>query len=257
MSYLDALFSLNGKVALVTGSNRGIGYTLARGLARAGARVVLNGRDRERTEAAARDLTDEGLAASTSIADVTDREAVIREVNRIEEQFGAIDVLVNNAGIQHRAPFVEFPVERFEAIMRSNVYGPFFVAQAVARGMTARARGSIINICSVQSELGRPSIVPYTASKGAMKMMTKAMAAELGSSSLRVNGLAPGYFRTDLNEALTKNPAFSDWLVSRTPLGRWGETDELIGAAIFLASDAASFVTGQIIYVDGGITSAV
>jgi gluconate 5-dehydrogenase len=222
MSYLDALFSLNGKVALATGSNRGIGYALARGLARAGASIVLNGRDRERTEAAARDLKDEGLAVSTSIADVTDREAVIREVKRIEEQFGAIDVLVNNAGIQHRAPFVEFPAEKFDAIMRSIVYGPFFVAQAVAQGMTARERGSIINICSVQSELGRPSIVPYTASKGAMKMMTKAMAAELGSSSLRVNGLAPGYFRTDLNEALTKNPEFSDWLVKRTPLGRWG-----------------------------------
>jgi gluconate 5-dehydrogenase len=257
MSYLDALFSLNGKVALVTGSNRGIGYSLARGLARAGASVVLNGRDRERTEAAARDLKDEDLAASTSIADVTDREDVIREVSRIEEQYGAIDILVNNAGIQHRAAFVEFPEEKFDAIMRSNVYAPFFVAQAVARGMTARARGSIINICSVQSELGRPSIVPYTACKGAMKMMTKAMAAELGSSSLRVNGLAPGYFRTDLNEALTKNPAFSDWLVSRTPLGRWGEMDELVGAAILLASDASSFVTGQIIYVDGGITSAV
>ena len=188
---------------------------------------------------------------------MTDREAVIREVKRIEEQFGAIDVLVNNAGIQHRAPFVEFPAEKFDVIMRSNVYAPFFVAQAVARGMTARARGSIINICSVQSELGRPSIVPYAASKGAMKMMTKAMAAELGSSSLRVNGLAPGYFHTDLNEALAKNPTFSDWLVNRTPLGRWGETDELVGGAIFLASDASSFVTGQIIYVDGGITSAV
>ena len=188
---------------------------------------------------------------------MTDREAVIREVNRIEEQFGALDVVVNNAGIQYRAPFVEFPAEKFDAIMRSNVYGPFFVAQAAAKGMIARARGSIINICSVQSELGRPSIVPYTTSKGAMKMMTKAMAAELGPSGVRVNGLAPGYFRTDLNEALTKNPTFSDWLVSRTPLGRWGEMDELIGAAIFLASDASSFVTGQVIYVDGGITSVV
>ena len=257
MSYLDALFALDGKVALVTGSNRGIGFCLARGLANAGATVVLNGRDRERTEAAARHLKDEGLAASTSIADVTDREAVIREVNRIEEEFGAIDVVVNNAGIQYRAPFVEFPAEKFDAIMRSNVYGPFFVGQAAAKGMIERARGSIINICSVQSELGRPSIVPYTTSKGAMKMMTKAMAAELGPSGVRVNGLAPGYFRTDLNEALTKNPTFSDWLVSRTPLGRWGETDELIGAAIFLASDASSFVTGQMIYVDGGITSAI
>jgi gluconate 5-dehydrogenase len=257
LSYLDALFALNGKVALVTGSNRGIGLSLARGLARVGASVVLNGRDRERTEAAARDLKDEGLGASTSIADVTDREAVIGEVNRIEEQFGAIDVVVNNAGIQYRAPFIEFPTEKFDAIMRSNVYGPFFVSQAAAKGMIARGRGSIINICSVQSELGRPSIVPYTTSKGAMKMMTKAMAAELGPSGVRVNGLAPGYFRTDLNEALTKNATFSDWLVSRTPLGRWGEMDELIGAAIFLASDASSFVTGQMLYVDGGITSAL
>jgi gluconate 5-dehydrogenase len=257
LSYLDALFSLDRKVALVTGSNRGIGFALARGLARAGATVVLNGRDRERTEAAARVLKDEGLAASTSIADVTNREVVIREVNRIEEQFGAIDVVVNNAGIQYRAPFVDFPAEKFDAIMRSNVYGPFFVAQAAAKGMIGRARGSIINICSVQSELGRPSIVPYTASKGAMKMLTKAIAAELGPSGVRVNGLAPGYFRTDLNEALTRNLTFSDWLVRRTPLGRWGETDELIGAAIFLASDASSFVTGQMIYVDGGITSAV
>ena len=257
MSYLESLFALNGKLVLVTGSNRGIGYALARGLACAGATVVLNGRDRERTEAAVRSLTEEGLVASTSIADVTDREAVNREVARIEQQFGAIDVLVNNAGIQHRAPLIEFPAERFDAIMRANVYGPFFVAQAAAKGMVARLRGSIVNICSVQSELGRPSIVPYTASKGAMKMMTKAMAAELGPAGIRVNGLAPGYFRTDLNEGLTKDPAFTDWLVSRTPLGRWGNTDELIGAAIFLASDASSFVTGQIVYVDGGITSSI
>jgi gluconate 5-dehydrogenase len=257
LSYLDTLFSLAGKVALVTGSNRGIGFALAQGLARAGATVVLNGRDHERTEAAARALKDEGLAVSTSIADVTNHEAVVREVKRIEQQFGAIDVVVNNAGIQHRAPFVEFTTERFEAIMRSNVYGPFFVAQATAKGMIGRGRGSIINICSVQSELGRASIVPYTASKGAMKMMTKGMAAELGPSGLRVNGLAPGYFRTELNEALVQDPSFTDWLVKRTPLGRWGKTDELVGAAIFLASDASSFVTGQMIYVDGGITSAI
>jgi gluconate 5-dehydrogenase len=178
-------------------------------------------------------------------------------VNGIEQRLGAVDILVNNAGIQHRAPFAEFPADKFDAIMRSNVYGPFFVAQAAARGMLARGRGSIINICSVQSELGRASIVPYTTSKGAMKMMTKAMAAELGPSGVRVNGLAPGYFRTGLNEALTKDPKFSDWLTSRTPLGRWGQTDELIGAAIFLASDAASFVTGQVIFVDGGITGVV
>ena len=257
MSYLDELFTLNGKVALVTGSNRGIGYALARGLAKSGATVVINGRDLGRTEAAAHALQSEGLAVSTSIADVTDREAVLHEVGRIEERLGAIDILINNAGVQHRAAFVDFPPDKFDALMRSNVYAPFFVAQATARGMIARTRGSIINICSVQSELGRPSIVPYTASKGAIKMMTKAMAAELGPSHVRVNGLAPGYFRTDLNEALAKNPEFSDWLARRTPLGRWGETDELVGAAIYLASDASSFVTGQILYVDGGITSAI
>ncbi len=257
MSYLDDLFTLNGRVALVTGSNRGIGFALARGLASAGATVVLNGRDRERTEAAGSTLRSEGLKVTTSIADVTDHDAVLREVSRVEEELGAIDILVNNAGIQYRAPFVDFPPEKFDAIMRFNVYGPFFAAQAAAKGMVARARGSIINVCSVQSELGRPSIVPYTASKGAMKMMTKGMAAELGVAGVRVNGLAPGYFRTDLNEALTKNAEFSDWLERRTPLGRWGETHELIGAAIYLASDASSFVTGQMLYVDGGITSAI
>jgi gluconate 5-dehydrogenase len=166
MSYLDALSSLNGKVALVTGSNRGIGYSLARGLARAGASVVLNGRDRERTEAAAHELKVEGLVASASIADVTDQQAVIREVRRIEEQFGAIDVLVNNAGSQHRAPFVEFPAEKFDTIMRSNVYGPFFVAQAVARGMTARSRGSIINIALCRASLGVPPSCPTRHPRG-------------------------------------------------------------------------------------------
>jgi gluconate 5-dehydrogenase len=214
--------------------------------------VTRGGRNWPRTPSKAR-----GSLSPRPFADVTDREAVVHEVRRIEERLGAIDILINNAGIQHRAAFVDFPLDKFDALMRSNVYAPFFVAQATARGMIARTRGSIINICSVQSELGRPSIVPYTASKGAIKMMTKAMAAELGPSRVRVNGLAPGYFRTDLNEALTKNPEFSDWLVRRTPLGRWGETDELVGAAIYLASDASSFVTGQILYVDGGITGVI
>jgi gluconate 5-dehydrogenase len=257
MSFLDDLFALNGKTALVTGSNRGIGFALAQGLGKAGAKVVLNGRDRARTEAAAANLKGQGLAVSTSVADVTDRDAVLSEIGRIEAEVGAVDILVNNAGIQHRAPFVDFPPERFDALMRVNLYGPFFVAQAVARGMVARKRGSIINVGSVQSELGRPSIVPYAASKGAIKMMTKGMAAELGASGIRVNGLAPGYFRTDLNEALVNNPEFSDWLGRRTPLGRWGETDELVGAAIYLASDASSFVTGQMVYVDGGLTGAI
>jgi len=192
LSYLDQLFTLNGKVALVTAPIAASAMRLRGASQKSGATVVINGRDRGRTEAAARALQSEGLAVSTSIADVTDREAVVHEVGRIEERLGAIDILINNAGVQHRAAFVDFPPDKFDALMRSNVYAPFFVAQATARGMIARTRGSILNICSVQSELGRPSIVPYTASKGAIKMMTKAMAAELGPSRVRVNGLAPG-----------------------------------------------------------------
>lgn len=256
MNVLDS-FRLDGRLALVTGSSAGIGLALARGLAQAGARVVLNGRDPARLAQACSELQREGLAVASHGFDVTDRVAVDAAVEAIERDVGAIDILVNNAGMQHRAPFPEFPAADWDQLMRTNLDSVFHVSQAVARRMIPRGRGRIVNICSVMSELGRPNIVPYTASKGAVKMMTKGMAAELGPLGITVNGIGPGYFKTELNRALVDDPAFSGWLVGRTPSRRWGEVDELAGAAVFLASDAGRFVNGHILYVDGGLTASV
>jgi gluconate 5-dehydrogenase len=251
------LFDLTGRRALITGSSRGIGLTLAEGLGKAGATIVLNGREPERAEAARKRLADQGIEARTSVFDVTDPDAVETAVARIEAEEGAIDILVNNAGIQHRMPLQDFPPDVFRRVLETNLFSAFYVAQAVARRMIGRGGGAIVNVCSVQSELARPSIAPYTASKGGLKMLTKGMAVDWGPHGIRVNGLGPGYFRTELNEALVADPAFTGWLSKRTPLGRWGEVDELIGAAQFLCSDASSFVTGHVLYVDGGITSSL
>jgi gluconate 5-dehydrogenase len=251
------MFRLDGKVALVTGSSGGIGFALARGLARAGAVVIINGRDRARVAQAAARLRDEQLIARECAFDVTQPDVVDLMVAHLERDVGAIDVLVNNAGVQRRMPLEDFPVETWKEITAINLDSVFFVSQAVGKRMIPRKRGAIINICSVMSELGRPTIVPYTATKGAVKMMTKGMAAEWGKHGIRVNGIGPGYFRTEMNTALAQNEAFSKWVAGRTPLGRWGEVDELVGAALFLASDASSFVTGHVLMVDGGMTSAV
>ena len=248
-------FSLDGRLALVTGSSAGIGFAIARALAQAGAAVVLNGRDGARLEVAAKALRAEGLVIHENGFDVTDREAVVAAVDAIEKGVGAIDILVNNAGIQRRGPLEDYDAGTWDELMRTNLDSVFFVGQAVARRMIPRGRGRIINICSVQSELGRPGIAPYTASKGAVKMLTKGMAIDWGRHGLNVNGIGPGYFATELNAALVKDEKFSSWLVDRTPSGRWGNVDELGGAAIFLASDAASFVNGHILYVDGGVTA--
>jgi gluconate 5-dehydrogenase len=249
-------FDLTGRRALVTGSSQGIGLALARALAEAGARVVLNGRDEARLEAAAEALRGEGAAVETAAFDVTDEAAVEAAVAEIEAG-GALDVLVNNAGMQFRTALEDFPAERWREIMRVNVESVFLAGRTVARGMIARGRGRIINIGSVQSELGRPSIAPYAASKGAVKMLTRGMCADWARHGLQVNGIAPGYFRTPLNRALVENADFTAWLKARTPAGRWGEVEELGGAAVFLASDAASFVNGQMLYVDGGITAVL
>jgi gluconate 5-dehydrogenase len=255
--FAKGLFDLGGKVALVTGSSAGIGLTLARGLARAGARVVLNGRDAERVEAARARLGDEGIAAGAAVFDVTDSQAVARGVAGVVEAEGRIDVLVNNAGIQHRAPLEDFPEEAFRRVIDTNLTSAFLVGQAVARGMIAAGGGAIINICSVQTVLARPGIAPYAASKGGLGMLTRGMALDWGKYGIRVNGLAPGYFRTELNAALVADQKFGAWLEGRTPLGRWGETEELVGAAVFLAAPASSFVTGHVLYVDGGVTSCL
>ncbi|HET9147430.1 MAG TPA: SDR family NAD(P)-dependent oxidoreductase [Acetobacteraceae bacterium] len=251
------LFDLSGRIALVTGSSQGIGLALARALASAGATAILNGRDAAKLEAAAESLREEGFAVHAAPFDVTDPQAARRAVEEIEGGIGPIGILVNNAGIQRRRPLEEFPEEDWREVMRTNLDSVFHVAQAVARRMIPRRQGKIINICSVQSELGRPTIAPYAASKGAVKMLTRGMCADWGPHNIQANGLAPGYFRTELNKALVENPAFSEWLCKRTPAGRWGNVGELAGAAIFLASPASDFVNGQIIYVDGGLTAVV
>lgn len=251
------LFGLDGRIALVTGSSAGIGLALAGGLAAAGAKIVLNGRDAGRLEAAAAALRGAGADVVTAPFDVTDASAVTAAVQRLEATVGPIDILVNNAGMQRRAPLEDFAHEQWHALMRTNVDSVFYVGQAVARAMIARRRGKIINVCSVQSELGRPGIAPYTASKGAVKMLTKGMAIDWGPHGIQVNGLGPGYFKTELNEALVKNEDFTRWLVGRTPSRRWGELDDLIGAAVFLASDASNFVNGHVLYVDGGVTATL
>jgi gluconate 5-dehydrogenase len=248
-------FDLSGRRALITGSTRGIGLALAGGLGRAGASIVLNGRDAATLDLAVTQLRATGVTVTGSAFDVTDHDAVATAVDAIEAEQGPIDILINNAGMQHRTPLEDFPAEVWHRLMRTNLDSAFFAGQAVARHMIRRQRGSIINVGSVQSELGRPGIAPYAASKGGLKMLTKGMAIDWGKHGIRVNGLNPGYFKTELNAALVKDAAFSDWLTRRTPLGRWGEVEELIGAAVFLASDAASFVTGHILFVDGGATS--
>ncbi len=254
---MQNLFDLTGRTALVTGSSKGIGFALARALGAAGATVVLNARDEVRLAAARAALQAEGLRAEAVAFDVTDADAVEAGVQRIEADIAPIDILVNNAGMQHRSPFTEFPVDAWRKLMSVNVDSVFFVGRAVAQRMVLRRRGKIINVCSVQSELGRPGIAPYAASKGAVKMLTKGMAIDLGKHGIQVNGLGPGYFKTELTDALVKDEAFSAWLAGRTPAGRWGEVGELGGAAVFLASEASSFVNGHILYVDGGITASL
>ncbi|SAK57225.1 SDR family oxidoreductase [Caballeronia ptereochthonis] len=251
------LFSLQGKRALITGSGRGIGLALARGLAGAGAAIIINDRNERKAAAVAAGLRDEGFDVGIAVFDVTDREQVIAAIGRIEKDIGAIDILVNNAGIQRRAPLESFDERDWNDLLRVNLDGVFQVSQAVARHMLARGRGKIINIGSVQSELARPGIAPYAATKGAIRMLTKGMCAEWARRGIQTNAIAPGYFETDLNRALVDDPAFSEWLCKRTPAGRWGRVEELCGAAVFLASPASDFVNGQTLFVDGGLTSVV
>ena len=252
-----ALFDLTGRRALVTGSGQGIGLALARGLAAAGASVVLNGRDPGKLAVAAEILESEGATVSTLAFDVTDHGAARAAVDRIEGEGLALDILVNNAGMQHRTALEDFPADAFERLLQTNVASVFHVGQAVARHMIGRGRGKIVNIASVQSALARPGIAPYTATKGAVANLTKGMATDWAPHGLQCNALAPGYFDTPLNKALVDDPDFSAWLAKRTPAGRWGKVEELVGACVFLASDASSFVNGTTLYVDGGITASL
>ncbi|RAX38575.1 SDR family oxidoreductase [Rhizobium tropici] len=248
------LFDLKGRRALVTGSSQGIGLALAKGLAAAGAEPVLNGRDKEKLAKAAENF--EGKVYQLAF-DATDHEAARQAINAFEAETGAIDILVNNAGMQFRTPLEDFPADAFERLLRTNISSVFNVGQAVARHMIKRGAGKIINIASVQTALARPSIAPYTATKGAVGNLTKGMATDWAKYGLQCNAIAPGYFDTPLNAALVADADFSAWLEKRTPAGRWGRVEELVGACIFLASDASSFVNGHVLYVDGGITASL
>jgi gluconate 5-dehydrogenase len=250
-------FRLDGRIALITGSSAGIGLALARGLGQVGATVVLNGRNNEKLTVVADALRAEGLSVHSRAFDVTDALSVTAAVDDIETNIGPIEVLINNAGIQRRAPLQDFPVEDWHELMRTNLDSVFLMGQAVARKMIPRKKGKIVNICSVQSELGRPNIAPYTASKGAVKMLTKGMAIDWGPHGINVNGLGPGYFKTELNEKLVADETFNAWLIGRTPSRRWGNVEDLAGAAVFLSSDASAFVNGHILYVDGGVTATL
>ncbi|HTS22553.1 MAG TPA: glucose 1-dehydrogenase [Casimicrobiaceae bacterium] len=248
-------FDLAGRRALVTGGGSGLGLAIARALAEAGAQVVINGRNRTRLEAAAKALSREALGVEVAPFDVTQPQAVTTAVAELEKG-GPIDILVNNAAVNRRAPLESFGDEEWRALMAANVDGPFHVARAVIPGMKARRRGKIINLCSLASDLGRPNIVAYATSKGGVRMLTRALAVELAPHNIQVNGIAPGFFRTDMNAALVGDAEFSAWVARRTPAGRWGDPPEIAGAAIFLASAAADYVTGHILAVDGGFGAA-
>ncbi|MDD9908326.1 MAG: SDR family oxidoreductase [Ahrensia sp.] len=250
-------FSLKGKTALITGSSQGIGYALAKGLAEAGATILLNGRDRAKLAAAAERLKTLSATIHTASFDVTDADAVSSAVDSFEAQTGPIDICVNNAGMQHRAPLENFPEDVFEQLLRTNIASTFYVGKSVAQHMIKRRHGKIINIASVQTALARPGIAPYAATKGAVGNLTKGMATDWARHGLQCNAIAPGYFDTPLNAELVADRDFCAWLEQRTPARRWGQVEELIGACIFLASPASSFVNGHILYVDGGITASL
>jgi gluconate 5-dehydrogenase len=242
-------FDLTGRTALVTGSTRGLGLALARGLAAAGARVAVNGRSADAAEAVAASIP----GALAAPFDVADEDAVAAGVAAL----GPVDVLVSNAGMTLRKPFLEFTLEEFRGLLDANLTSAFLVAKAVAPGMIERGAGKIVTVCSVLSELARESNAAYAASKGGLKMLTRAMCADWARHGIQANAIAPGWFRTDLTEALVTSPEFDAWLRRRVPAGRWGEPEELVGAAVFLASTASDFVNGQILYVDGGLSAVV
>ncbi len=255
---VSSLFDLSGRCALVTGSSQGIGAALAAGLAQAGARVVLNGRDRETLARARDELAGRtGTPVHAVAFDVTDPDAVDAGLREIEASAGPVDILVNNAGAMHREPMLQLPLADWQRLLDTDLTSAFIVGRAVARGMVERGYGKIINICSVMSWVTRPGIAGYAAAKGGLAMLTRSMCAEWASSGVTANGLAPGYVVTELTRALADDPEFDAWLRRRTPAGRWGRLDELVGTAVWLAAPASDYVNGQVIAVDGGMTAVL
>ncbi|MBP7002693.1 SDR family oxidoreductase [Amaricoccus sp.] len=253
----DTPFGLAGRTALVTGSSRGLGLAIARGLAQAGAALVLNGVDATRLADTAATLRAEGLDVRTACFDVTDEAAVVAAFAALDAGGVAIDILVNNAGTQFRRPMVDLDTADWQRVIDTNLTSAFVVGREAARRMIPRGRGKVINIGSLTSELARATVAPYTVAKGGIKMLTKAMAAEWGGHGIQANAIGPGYMLTDMNEALIANPEFDAWVKGRTPARRWGKPEELAGTAVYLASPASDYVNGQIIYVDGGMISVL
>jgi len=252
-----SLFDLKGRTALVTGSSRGLGRAIAEGMAKAGARIVVNGTDPARVETAVGELRAAGFAAEGAAFDVTDEAAIVKAFEGFDRSGIEIDILVNNAGIQMRKPLVEFSGADWRKVIETNLTSAFIIGREAAKRMLQRKRGKIVNIASLASELARPTVGPYTAAKGGIKTLTKSMAVEWAASGIQANAIGPGYMLTDMNQALMSNADFNNWLMSRIPSKRWGKPDELVGAAIFLASSASDYVNGQTIYVDGGMLAAM
>jgi gluconate 5-dehydrogenase len=251
------LFDLSDRTALVTGGGSGLGYAIARALAGAGATVVQHGRNADNLRRSEAEIAAAGGRVAHVVCDLADADRIRPTVEQLERQHGGIDILVNNAGINQRVPLTEFPKEGWDRMIAVHLSAPFLLAQAVAAGMIARRRGKIINVASIMAELARPTIVPYAAAKGGLKMLTRALAVELAPHNIQVNAIGPGFFKTPMNTVLIANPEFDTWVKRRTPAGRWGEPDELAGIALLLASPASDYINGQIIFVDGGLTAAV
>lgn len=251
------LFDLTGRTALVTGSSRGLGFAIAEGLAVAGARIVLNGVDAARLADSAAALRGKGHAVEAYAFDVCDEGAVVGAFEQLDAADIEVDILVNNAGVQFRKPMVELATEDWRRVIETNLTSAFVVGREAARRMIPRRRGKVINIGSLTSELARATVAPYTVAKGGIKMLTRAMTAEWAGHNIQANAIGPGYMLTDMNQALIDNPSFDAWVKGRTPAGRWGRPEELVGVAVFLASNASNYVSGQIIYVDGGMVSVL
>lgn len=250
---LMKLFDLSGRTALVTGSSRGLGLAMARGLAEAGAAIILNGRSRDRLESAERSLREDGFDVRASVFDVTDASSAAAAI----DELGPVHILINNAGTTKRGLVEDIEASDLERVHRVHVTGAFNTSKAVATGMKERGAGKIINVCSLTSEVGRPGIAAYMAAKGGLRNLTKAMALDWARHNIQVNGIGPGYFKTELTKPLAEDVEFDAWLCGRTPAGRWGEPEELVGAAVFLASEASNFVNGHILYVDGGVLASL
>ncbi|HEY0209726.1 SDR family oxidoreductase [Acerihabitans sp.] len=255
---MAGLFDLSGRTALVTGSARGLGFAYATGLAEAGAAVILNGRHEDTLAAAVDKLSGQGLDVRGMVFDVTDEQQVAAVFAQLDDEGEQVDILINNAGIQHRQPLVELTLADWRRVIDTNLTSAFIVSREAASRMMARgAGGKIINICSLTSEAARATVAPYTAAKGGIKMLTRAMAAEWAGHNIQANGIGPGYFITEMNTDLVNNAEFDAWVKSSNPSKRWGKPEELIGTAVYLASSASDYVSGQIIYVDGGWLSVL